>query len=180
MRGLDLWNLLFIGGSSPLITLTPSPTLTSDHLPAIPAMDSIMVAWEHHIANYICDMIDTPGPHYLFPTSVEFSTPGGMRKGNGKEPTVKGSETPMVGRTPLFLSASRSPSPMPPLSSACIIPNVIDLIMVDDNDNDLLESQEESDASPSLLLPPSDFLFSFMVPTASSPSSFASFSSRSQ
>ncbi|KAJ3804960.1 hypothetical protein F5876DRAFT_82368 [Lentinula aff. lateritia] len=57
------------------IPITPSPT--SDHLPAVPAMDSIMVSWECLIANYIRDMIDTPGPHYLFPTSAELLGIGG-------------------------------------------------------------------------------------------------------
>ncbi|KAJ3925508.1 MAG: hypothetical protein NXY57DRAFT_967713 [Lentinula lateritia] len=57
------------------IPITPSPT--SDHLPAVPAMDSIMVSWERLIANYIRDMIDTPGPHYLFPSSAEFPGIGG-------------------------------------------------------------------------------------------------------
>ncbi|GAW05096.1 hypothetical protein LENED_006931 [Lentinula edodes] len=57
------------------IPIAPSPT--SDHLPAVPAMDSIMVSWERLIANYIRDMIDTPGPHYFFPTSVDLTVVGG-------------------------------------------------------------------------------------------------------
>ncbi|KAJ3926019.1 MAG: hypothetical protein NXY57DRAFT_966996 [Lentinula lateritia] len=57
------------------IPITPSPT--SDHLPAVPAMDSIMVSWERLIANYIRNMIDTPGPHYFFPTSAELPGIGG-------------------------------------------------------------------------------------------------------
>ncbi|KAJ3845736.1 hypothetical protein EV368DRAFT_90192 [Lentinula lateritia] len=57
------------------IPISSSPT--SDHLPAVPAMDSIMVSWEHLIANYIRNMIDTPGPHYLFPTSTELPDVGG-------------------------------------------------------------------------------------------------------
>ncbi|KAJ3897974.1 hypothetical protein F5879DRAFT_927424 [Lentinula edodes] len=68
---LVLWNLLFIGDSFP--STIPFPLL----LPAIPALDSIMVSWEHLIANYICDMIDTPGPHDLFPTSTELPGVGG-------------------------------------------------------------------------------------------------------
>ncbi|GAW07478.1 hypothetical protein LENED_009473 [Lentinula edodes] len=43
------------------------PTPTSDHLPAVPDMDSIMETWERLIANYVRDMIDTPGPRYEFP-----------------------------------------------------------------------------------------------------------------
>ncbi|KAJ3924978.1 MAG: hypothetical protein NXY57DRAFT_968623 [Lentinula lateritia] len=57
------------------IPISSSPT--SNHLPAVPALDSIMVSWERLIANYICDMIDTPGPHYLFPTSTELPDVGG-------------------------------------------------------------------------------------------------------
>ncbi|KAJ3803766.1 hypothetical protein F5876DRAFT_84495 [Lentinula aff. lateritia] len=57
------------------IPVSSSPT--SDHLPAVPALDSIMVSWERLIANYIRDMIDTPGPHYLFPTSAELHDVGG-------------------------------------------------------------------------------------------------------
>ncbi|KAJ3900087.1 hypothetical protein F5879DRAFT_925729 [Lentinula edodes] len=57
------------------IPITPSPT--SDHLPAVPAMDSIMVSWERLIANYIRDMIDTPGPRYFFPTSADLTVVGG-------------------------------------------------------------------------------------------------------
>ncbi|KAJ3911915.1 hypothetical protein F5877DRAFT_85399, partial [Lentinula edodes] len=56
------------------IPISSSPT--SDHLPAVPAMDSIMVSWERLIANYIRDMIDTPGPQYSFPTSTELPDVG--------------------------------------------------------------------------------------------------------
>ncbi|KAJ3927349.1 MAG: hypothetical protein NXY57DRAFT_965567 [Lentinula lateritia] len=70
-----------------------SSSSTSDHPPAVPALDFIMVSWEHLIANYICDMIDTPGPHYLFPTSTELPDAGGgpsplegfvLAEGNGE------------------------------------------------------------------------------------------------
>ncbi|KAJ3805432.1 hypothetical protein F5876DRAFT_81780 [Lentinula aff. lateritia] len=57
------------------IPISSSPT--SDHLPAVPALDSIMVSWECLIANYIRDMIDIPGPHYLFPTLTELPNIGG-------------------------------------------------------------------------------------------------------
>ncbi|KAJ3848759.1 hypothetical protein EV368DRAFT_86254 [Lentinula lateritia] len=57
------------------IPIPSSPT--SDHLPAVPALDSIMVSWERLIANYIRNMIDTPGPHYLFPTLTELPDVGG-------------------------------------------------------------------------------------------------------
>ncbi|KAJ3885151.1 hypothetical protein GG344DRAFT_70786 [Lentinula edodes] len=56
------------------IPISSSPT--SDHLPAVPAMDSIMVSWERLITNYIHDMIDTPGPQYSFPTSTELPDVG--------------------------------------------------------------------------------------------------------
>ncbi|KAJ3925166.1 MAG: hypothetical protein NXY57DRAFT_968259 [Lentinula lateritia] len=57
------------------LPISPSPT--SNHLPGVPAMDSIMVSWERLIANYIRDMIDTPGPHYSFPTSADLTVVGG-------------------------------------------------------------------------------------------------------
>ncbi|KAJ3911747.1 hypothetical protein F5877DRAFT_85585 [Lentinula edodes] len=142
------------------IPITSSPT--SNHLPAIPALDSIMVSWEHLIANYICNMIDTPGPHYVFPTSTEFprveggSSPLGGETGvavclnvatpeeeGTRDLSVLGSETPAIARTPLFLPASRSPSSPLLLSSVPIVPNIIDLTMVDDNGEDLYESCEE-------------------------------------
>ncbi|KAJ3803853.1 hypothetical protein F5876DRAFT_84292 [Lentinula aff. lateritia] len=67
---------------------------TSDHLPAVPALDSLMVSWECLIVNYVRDMIDTPGPHYLFPTSTELPGAGGgpsplegsiLAEGNGED-----------------------------------------------------------------------------------------------
>ncbi|KAJ3806138.1 hypothetical protein F5876DRAFT_81014 [Lentinula aff. lateritia] len=73
------------------IPISSSPT--SDHLPAVPALDSIMVSWERLITNYICDMIDTSGPHYLFPTLMELPDVGGglsplegsvLMEGNGE------------------------------------------------------------------------------------------------
>ncbi|KAJ3846297.1 hypothetical protein EV368DRAFT_89257 [Lentinula lateritia] len=160
------------------IPITPSPT--SDHLPAIPAMDSIMVSWEHLIANYIRDMIDTPGPHYFFPTSAELPGIGGgpsppegsvVAEGDDEngprevvgvtgetgvalhlnvatpmDPPVGGSETPAMARTPLFLPASRSPSSPLLIPSVPVVPNTIDLTMIDDDGKDLYESREEFEA----------------------------------
>ncbi|KAJ3805321.1 hypothetical protein F5876DRAFT_69898 [Lentinula aff. lateritia] len=76
------------------IPLPPTPTL--DHLPVVPAMDSIMVTWERLIVNYIRDMIDPPGPRYRFPTSLE-------SLGSAGEPitaTEDDEDTPMVGDEP--------------------------------------------------------------------------------
>ncbi|KAJ3862499.1 hypothetical protein EV359DRAFT_83287 [Lentinula novae-zelandiae] len=168
------------------IPILPSPT--SDHLPTIPALDSLMVSWECLIANYIRDMIDTPGPRYLFPTLTELPGAGAgpsplegsvLAKGNGQDVPmgvvgvvevaggmgvgvhvnvttsaeeggrdlpVGGSETPAIARTPLFLPALRSPSSPLLFPSVPIIPNIIDLTMVDDDGEDLFESREEFEA----------------------------------
>ncbi|KAJ3860631.1 hypothetical protein EV359DRAFT_85138 [Lentinula novae-zelandiae] len=165
------------------IPIMPSPT--SDHLPAVPAMDSIMVSWERLIANYIRDMIDTPGPHYLFPTSAGLPGIGGgpsplegsvLVEGDGenaprevvgvtgetgvavhlnvatpaeegdRDLPVGGSETPVMAQTPLFLPASRSPLSPLLIPSVPVVPNIIDLTMIDDNGEDLYESREEFEA----------------------------------
>ncbi|KAJ3847006.1 hypothetical protein EV368DRAFT_88236 [Lentinula lateritia] len=159
------------------IPILSSPT--SDHLPAVPALDSIMVSWERLIANYIHDMIDTPGPHYLFPTSTELPDVGGgpsllagsvLAEGGGGNvlrgivevdggvgvavrrsattPAEEGDKDLLEGgsETPLFLPASRSPSSPIPLPSVPIVPNIIDLTMVDDDGEDLYESHEEFEA----------------------------------
>ncbi|KAJ3884288.1 hypothetical protein GG344DRAFT_84268 [Lentinula edodes] len=165
------------------IPILSSPT--SDHLPAIPALDSIMVSWEHLIANYIHNMIDTPGPHYLFPTLTELPDVGGgpsllegsvlvegagendprevaevagetgiavclnvttpMEEGDRDLP-VGGLETPTMAWTPLLLPASRSPSSPLLFPSVPVVPNIIDLTMVDDNGEDLYESHEKFEA----------------------------------
>ncbi|KAJ3897344.1 hypothetical protein F5879DRAFT_996189 [Lentinula edodes] len=159
------------------IPISPSPT--SDHLPAVPAMDSIMVFWERLIANYIRDMIDTPGPRYLFPSPTELpdvgsgpslltdSVPAGgnnesVPKGsvevegavgpavrrNATTPAEEGSRDRPEGGSgaPLFLPDSRSPSSPIPLLSVPVVPNVIDLTMMDDDGEDLYESHEEYEA----------------------------------
>ncbi|KAJ3885172.1 hypothetical protein GG344DRAFT_83023 [Lentinula edodes] len=165
------------------IPILSSPT--SDHLPAIPALDSIMVSWEHLIANYIHNMIDTPGPHYLFPTLTELPDVGSgpsllegsvLAEGAGENdprevaevagetgvavclnvttPTeegdrdlpVGGLETSTMAWTPLLLPASRSPSSPLLFPSVPVVPNIIDLTMVDDNGEDLYESHEEFEA----------------------------------
>ncbi|KAJ3911699.1 hypothetical protein F5877DRAFT_85629 [Lentinula edodes] len=159
------------------IPITSSPT--SDHLPTIPALDSIMVSWERLIANYIRDMIDTPGLYYLFPTSTELPGVGGgpsplggsvLAEGDGRtvprevaevagetgiavHPNVATpeeedtKELPVVGsETPLFLPASRSRLSPLLFPSVPVVPNIIDLTMVDDDGEDLYESREEFDA----------------------------------
>ncbi|KAJ3804233.1 hypothetical protein F5876DRAFT_83523 [Lentinula aff. lateritia] len=159
------------------IPISSSPT--SDHLPAVPALDSIMVSWERLIANYIRDMIDTPGPHYLFPTSTELPDVGGgpsllagsvLAEGDGENvprgiveveggvgvavyrnattPTEEGDKDLPEGgsETPLFLPASRSPSSPILLPSVPVVPNIINLTMVDDDGEDLYESHEEFEA----------------------------------
>ncbi|KAJ3846001.1 hypothetical protein EV368DRAFT_89743 [Lentinula lateritia] len=68
------------------------PTPTSDHLPAVPAMDSIMDSWERLIANYVRDMIDTPGPRYQFPGLELLGFAGEPNSTTGVD-----EDTPMVG-----------------------------------------------------------------------------------
>ncbi|KAJ3898328.1 hypothetical protein F5879DRAFT_994915 [Lentinula edodes] len=159
------------------IPILPSPT--SDHLPAVPAMDSIMVFWERLIANYIRNMIDTPGPRYSFPSLTELpdvgsgpslstdsvlaggndeSVPKGIVEGeagvctavrrNATTPAKEGSRDRPEGGSgaPLFLPDSRSPSSPIPLPSVPIVPNVIDLTMMDDDGEDLYETHEEFEA----------------------------------
>ncbi|KAJ3911690.1 hypothetical protein F5877DRAFT_85640 [Lentinula edodes] len=151
------------------IPISSSPS--SDHLPTVPAMDSIMVFWERLIANYICNMIDTPGPQYSFPTSMELPDVGsgpslstdlvlaggndenvsrGMGiavRRNATTPAEEGNKDCPEGglETPLFLPGSRSPSSPIPLPSVPVVPDIIDLTMVDDGE-DLYESHEEFEA----------------------------------
>ncbi|KAJ3925458.1 MAG: hypothetical protein NXY57DRAFT_967793 [Lentinula lateritia] len=68
------------------------PTPMSDHLPAVPAMDSIMETWERLIVNYIRDMIDTPGPRYQFPGLELLGFAGEPNSTTGVD-----EDTPMVG-----------------------------------------------------------------------------------
>ncbi|KAJ3900809.1 hypothetical protein F5879DRAFT_925137 [Lentinula edodes] len=151
------------------IPITPSPT--SDHLPAVPAMDSIMVSWER--------------PHYFFPTSMELPGIGGgpsplegsvLAEGDDenaprevvgvtgetgvalcpniatpteeddRDPPVGGSETPAMAWTPLFLPASHSPLSPLLILSVPVVPHIIDLTMIDNNGKDLYESCEEFEA----------------------------------
>ncbi|KAJ3858294.1 hypothetical protein EV359DRAFT_87957 [Lentinula novae-zelandiae] len=166
----------FFSFNHPILILS-SPT--SDHLPAVPALDSILVSWERLITNYIRNMIDTPGPHYLFRTSTELPDIGGgpsllagsvLAEGNGKNvprgvveveggmgvavrrnvttPVEEGDRGLPEGgsETPLFLPASHSPSSPILFPSVPIIPNIIDLTMVDDDGKDLYESCEEFEA----------------------------------
>ncbi|KAJ3914004.1 hypothetical protein F5877DRAFT_83229 [Lentinula edodes] len=159
------------------IPILPSPT--SDHLPAVPAMDFIMVFWERLIANYIRNMIDTSGPQYSFPSLTELpdvgsgpslstdsvlaggnneSVPKGIVEGEGgvgtavcrntTTPAEEGSRDRPEGGSgaPLFLPDSRSPSSPIPLPSVPVVPNVIDLMMMDDDGEDLYETHEEFEA----------------------------------
>ncbi|KAJ3911826.1 hypothetical protein F5877DRAFT_85506 [Lentinula edodes] len=156
------------------IPILSSPT--SDHLPAVPAMDSIMVSWERLIANYI---LDTPGPQYSFPTLTELpdvgrgpsllagsvsaggndedvprgivEVEGGMGiavRRNATTPAEEGNKDRPEGgsEAPLFLPDSRSPPSPIPLPSVPVVPNIIDLTMVDDDGEDLYESHEEFEA----------------------------------
>ncbi|KAJ3897781.1 hypothetical protein F5879DRAFT_995546 [Lentinula edodes] len=126
------------------IPLPQSPI--SDHIPAVPMMDSIMLMWEDMIRAYMREVLAYPAS----PDRV--SPPVEVPSSNDLLPTISSlvaSDARPVSRdTPLFLLGSLSPtSPCSPslIPSSPRVSNVprevVDLTM--DDAEDLYESQEE-------------------------------------
>ncbi|KAJ3870924.1 hypothetical protein F5051DRAFT_446915 [Lentinula edodes] len=133
------------------IPLPQSPI--SDHIPAVPMMDSVMLMWEDMISTYMREVLGYPAS----PDRV--SSPVNVPGSNDPLPTasplvasdphpVLDASEPVSQDAPLFLLGSLSPtSPRPPSpipSSSCVphIPReIVDLTM--DDAKDLYESQEE-------------------------------------
>ncbi|KAJ3846385.1 hypothetical protein EV368DRAFT_89119 [Lentinula lateritia] len=126
-----LHRLLFSFGHP--IPLPQSPL--SDHIPAVPSMDSIMLDWECKIAGYVSEVTLDPDASTAHASIPEPSS-------------VLGVTTPPPPETPLFLPESLSPpSPHSPslIPSSASLPNVprevVDLTMEDDDE--LYQSWEE-------------------------------------
>ncbi|KAJ3870736.1 hypothetical protein F5051DRAFT_447217 [Lentinula edodes] len=133
------------------IPLPQSPL--SDHIPAVPSMDSIMLEWERMIAGYVSEVLGYPVPSFAAPSAGEDSPTGGPevltpRARVSEAPPVQGTTAPPPSKTPLFLpeplsppsphSPSPIPSPVPPPNASR---DVVDLTMEDDDE--LYESREE-------------------------------------
>ncbi|KAJ3846697.1 hypothetical protein EV368DRAFT_88638 [Lentinula lateritia] len=123
------------------IPLPQSPL--SDHIPAVPSMDSIMLDWEHMIAGYISEVLGYPVPAFAIPSAVGASHTGDPN-GSNTHASVPGTSPVLVPtETPLFLPGSLLPPSLIPSSAS--LPNgpreVVDLTMEDDDE--LYESQEE-------------------------------------
>ncbi|KAJ3845970.1 hypothetical protein EV368DRAFT_89787 [Lentinula lateritia] len=133
------------------IPLPQSPL--SDHIPAVPSMDLIMLDWERMVAGYIREVLGYPVPSFAAPSAEEVSHTSDPKISttHASVPEVSailGASTPPPTRTPLFLPESvlppspHSPSPIPPSPSLPSVPReVVDLTMEDDDELD--ESQEE-------------------------------------
>ncbi|KAJ3870942.1 hypothetical protein F5051DRAFT_434253, partial [Lentinula edodes] len=127
------------------IPLPQSPI--SDHIPAVPMMDSIMLMWEDMIRAYMREVLGYPASPDRVSSPVE--VPGS----NDPLPTTSSliasdASDPVSRDAPLFLPGSlsptspRSPSPIPSSSHVPHVPReVVDLTM--DDAEDLYESQEE-------------------------------------
>ncbi|KAJ3846715.1 hypothetical protein EV368DRAFT_88612 [Lentinula lateritia] len=133
------------------IPLPQSPI--SDHIPAVPMMDSVMLMWEEMISTYMREVLG----YSAFPDRV--SSPVNVLGSSDPLPTayplvasdappVLDASEPVSQDAPLFLPGSLSPtSPRPPspIPSSSHVPHVpreiVDLTM--DDAEDLYESQEE-------------------------------------
>ncbi|KAJ3897387.1 hypothetical protein F5879DRAFT_996128 [Lentinula edodes] len=133
------------------IPLPQSPI--SDHIPAVPMMDSVMLMWEDMISAYMREVlgypaspdrvsspVNVPGSNHPLPTASPLVA-------SDAHPVLDASE-PVSQDAPLFLPESLSPtSPRPPspIPSSSRVPHVpreiVDLTM--DDAEDLYESQEE-------------------------------------
>ncbi|KAJ3876409.1 hypothetical protein F5051DRAFT_429784 [Lentinula edodes] len=133
------------------IPLPQSPL--SDHIPAVPSMDSIMLEWERMSAGYVSEVLGYPVPSFAVP-SVEVvshtSDPDASTTHASVPETspVLGATAPPPTKTPLFLPESLSPPPPhspSPIPSSASLPNVprevVDLTM--EGDDELYESREE-------------------------------------
>ncbi|KAJ3870597.1 hypothetical protein F5051DRAFT_434505, partial [Lentinula edodes] len=126
---------------------------TSDHIPAVPMMDTIMLMWEDMIGAYVREVLGYPASpgRILPPVEVPSSNdplPATTSLVVDDPRPVLGASDSVSRSTPLFLLGSlsptspRSPSPIP--SSPCVpdvVREVVDLTM--DDTEDLYESQEE-------------------------------------
>ncbi|KAJ3911300.1 hypothetical protein F5877DRAFT_86176 [Lentinula edodes] len=133
------------------IPLPQSPL--SDHIPAVPSMDSIMLEWERMIVGYISEVLGYPVPSFAVPSVEGVSHSGDpealtTRASIPETSPVLGAAAPPPTATPLFLPESlsppspHSPSPVPsPVSPPNVPREVVDLTMEDDNE--LYESWEE-------------------------------------
>ncbi|KAJ3928326.1 MAG: hypothetical protein NXY57DRAFT_964641 [Lentinula lateritia] len=123
------------------IPLPQSPL--SDHIPAVPSMDSIMLHWECMIAGYISEVLGYPVPSFTIPSAVGALHTGDPDASN-THVSVPGT-SPALGAIipPLFLPESLSPPSLIPSSAS--LPNgpweVVDLTMEDDDE--LYKSREE-------------------------------------
>ncbi|KAJ3885923.1 hypothetical protein GG344DRAFT_70109 [Lentinula edodes] len=133
------------------IPLPQSPI--SDHIPAVPMMDAVILMWEDMISTYMREVLGYPAS----PDRV--SSPVNVPGSNDPLPTasplvasdphpVLDASEPVSQGAPLFLPGSLSPtSPRPPspIPSSSRVPHVpheiVDLTM--DDAEDLYESQEE-------------------------------------
>ncbi|KAJ3924922.1 MAG: hypothetical protein NXY57DRAFT_968759 [Lentinula lateritia] len=125
----------------------------SDHIPAVPSMDSIMLDWERMIANYVSEVLGYPVPSFVATPAEEVSNPSVSVVATApppipEDPPVLGANAPTRSRTPLFLPGSptppspHSPSSIPPSAPAPDVPReTIDL--TGEDDDELYESQEE-------------------------------------
>ncbi|KAJ3897297.1 hypothetical protein F5879DRAFT_927950, partial [Lentinula edodes] len=133
------------------IPLPRSPT--SDHIPAVPMMDTVMLMWEDMIGAYVREVLGYPASpgRILPPVEVPNSTdplPATTSLVVDDPRPVLGASDSVSRSAPLFLPGSlsptspRSPSPIP---SSPRVPDVarevVDLTM--DDAEDLYESQEE-------------------------------------
>ncbi|KAJ3915135.1 hypothetical protein F5877DRAFT_82140 [Lentinula edodes] len=125
----------------------------SDHVPAVPSMDSIMLEWERMIVGYVSEVLGYPVPSFAVPSVEGVSRISGPDASTAQASTL---ETPPVlgtiaspqAKAPLFLPESlsppspHSPSPVPsPVSLPNVSREVVDLTMEDDDE--LYESREE-------------------------------------
>ncbi|KAJ3878280.1 hypothetical protein F5051DRAFT_439805 [Lentinula edodes] len=119
----------------------------SDHIPAVPMMDTVMLMWEDMIGAYVREGLGYPASLGCISPPVE------VPSSNNPLPAITSlvaadASDPVSRSTPLFLPGSLSPtspcSPSPIPSSPCVpdvAHKVVDLTM--DDTEDLYESQEE-------------------------------------
>ncbi|KAH7869797.1 uncharacterized protein C8R40DRAFT_1176317 [Lentinula edodes] len=133
------------------IPLPQSPI--SDHIPAVPMMDSVMLMWEDMIRTYMREVLGYPVSPDRAPSPV--NVPGSNDPLPTASPLVAPDAPPVLDASdsvsqdaPLFLPESLSPtspcspSPIPSSSRVPHVPReIVDLTM--DDAEDLYESQEE-------------------------------------